>query len=227
MTTEIYLGNPPANIVDWIRNHSQPATRAETRIWWSSDESNYNDYLIEGALDCPALIEKGLMPEGSGTEFEPYWNNSPIKVEIGSAVTSIGDDVFHGSGSRFTSVTIPSTVMSIGNSAFYYCSWLTSVTIHAGVSSIGSSAFFSCTSLASITMPNSVTSIGSEAFLQCSGLIGVTIPDSMTSIGDYAFTDCESLTSVTITANGGNAENVKQMLINAGVSSSITWNMPS
>lgn len=28
-------------------------------------------------------------------------------------------------------------------------------------------------------------------------------------------------------ANGGNANNVKQMLISAGVSSNITWNMPS
>ena len=139
MATEIYLGNPPANIIDWIKAHSQPATRAETRIWWSSDESNYNDYLIEGALDCPALIEKGLMPEGSGTEFEPYWSNSPVKVEIGSDVTDIGEG----------------------------------------------------------------------AFYNCSGLTSVTIPDSVTSIGSDAFYDCSGLTSVTITANGGNAENVK------------------
>ena len=83
-----------------------PTTRAETRVWWSSDDSNYNDYLIEGTLDCPALIEKGLMPEGSGTEFEPYWNNAPVKVEIGSAVTSIGENAFYGC-SRLTSVTIP------------------------------------------------------------------------------------------------------------------------
>jgi len=27
------------------------ATRAVTRIWWSNDESNYNDYLIEGTLN--------------------------------------------------------------------------------------------------------------------------------------------------------------------------------
>lgn len=49
----------------------------------------------------------------------------------------------------------------------------------------------------------------------------------MTSIGDGTFYECSNLTTVTIIANGGNAANVKQMMINAGVSESITWNMPS
>ena len=179
-------------------------TRAETRVWWSSDDSNYNDYLIEGTLDCPALIEKGLMPEGSGTEFEPYWNNAPVKVEIGSAVTSIGENAFYGC-SRLTSVTIPDSVTIIGDHAFAYCSSLTSVTI-----------------------PNSVTNIGYMAFDNCSGLTSVTIPDSVASIGNYAFVGCENLTSVTITANGGNAQNVKEDLITKGVpNSGVTWNIPS
>ena len=181
-----------------------PTTRAETRVWWSSDDSNYNDYLIEGTLDCPALIEKGLMPEGSGTEFEPYWNNAPVKVEIGSAVTSIGENAFYGC-SRLTSVTIPDSVTIIGDHAFAYCSSLTSVTI-----------------------PNSVTNIGYMAFDNCSGLTSVTIPDSVASIGNYAFVGCENLTSVTITANGGNAQNVKEDLITKGVpNSGVTWNIPS
>ena len=47
------------------------------------------------------------------------------------------------------------------------------------------------------------------------------------SIGEYAFSLCEALGRVTITANGGDAANVKQMMINAGVSEGITWNMPS
>ena len=76
-------------------------------------------------------------------------------------------------------------------------------------------------------IPDSVTSIGGMVFTGCSSLTSVTIPDSMTNIGNGAFNFCTSLTSVTITANGGNAENVKQMMINAGVSSSITWNMPN
>ena len=67
MATEIYLGLPPQRVIDWIKSHSKPATRNETRIWWSTDENDYSDYLIEGLMDCPALVEAGLMPEGSGT----------------------------------------------------------------------------------------------------------------------------------------------------------------
>ena len=56
------------------------------------------------------------------------------------------------------------SVTSIGESAFYYCSFLTSVTIPNSVTSIGSSAFSGCSGLTSVTIPNSVTSIGFSAF---------------------------------------------------------------
>ena len=78
-----------------------------------------------------------------------------------------------------------------------------------------------------VEIGTNVTSIGSSAFRGCSGLMTVTIPSSVTSIGDWAFSGCNGLASVTITANGGNAANVKQLLINTGVSESITWNIPS
>ena len=88
MATKIYLGNPPQYMIDWIKAHSKPAVKAETHIKFA--HGNEGDYLIEGAMDCPALIAAGLMPPGSGTSMEPSWLDSPIEVEIGSAVTSIG-----------------------------------------------------------------------------------------------------------------------------------------
>ncbi|MCX6874437.1 MAG: leucine-rich repeat protein [Verrucomicrobia bacterium] len=97
--------------------------------------------------------------------------------------------------------TIPSSVTSIGQGAFYGCRGLTGVTIPNSVTSIGEQAFQSCSSLTSVTIPNSVTSIGDYAFAYCSGLIGVTISDSVTSIGLGVFYECTKLVSVTIPAS--------------------------
>ena len=100
--------------------------------------------------------------------------------------------------SRQTSYSIPNSVTSIGDCAFYQCTSLTSLTIPDSVTSIGDNAFSNCSSLASLTIPDSVTSIGDSAFWNCSNLTSLTIPDSVTSIGDYAFAGCSNLTSLTI-----------------------------
>ena len=94
--------------------------------------------------------------------------------------------------------TLPNSVTSIGDYAFYNCTGLTSVTIGNGVTSIGDYAFYNCIGLASITIPNSVTFIGSFAFRYCTGLASITIPYSVILIGDYAFYGCTRLTSTTI-----------------------------
>ncbi len=82
--------------------------------------------------------------------------------DIWEGVTSIGCCAF--SSEALTSVTIPNSVTSIGNSAFGGCSSLSSITIPEGVTSIGDWAFWGCSSLSSITIPEGVTSIGDYAF---------------------------------------------------------------
>ena len=112
---------------------------------------------------------------------------------IPTSVTSIGSSAFEGCSS-LTSITIPNSVTSISSSAFSGCSSLTSVAIPDSVTSIGSFAFSGCSSLTSITIPNSVTSIDSFAFESCSSLKSILIPSSVTTIGEFAFIKCNSLT---------------------------------
>ena len=95
-----------------------------------------------------------------------------------------------------TTLTIPNSVTSIGEYAFYGCNRLTSVTISNSVTSIGKWAFAGCSGLNSVTIPNSVTSIGGAAFYECSGLTSVTIPNSVTSIGSSVFYNCSKLKTV-------------------------------
>ena len=106
--------------------------------------------------------------------------------------------IYYPAGKSSSSYTIPNSVTSIGDRAFYKCESLTSITIPDSVTSIGNYVFCYCTNLESITIPNSVTFIGNSAFDSCTSLTSVTIPDSVTSIGSGAFSDCESLTEILI-----------------------------
>jgi hypothetical protein len=123
--------------------------------------------------------------------------NYLVSITLPDTLISIGDYAFFGCFS-LTTVTIPSGVTAIGNYVFYGCTGLTTVIISSGVTSIGNYVFRGCTGLTSVTIPSGVTAIGNNVFDGCTGLSSVTIPSSVTTIGNYAFQRCTGLTTVTI-----------------------------
>ena len=84
-------------------------------------------------------------------------------------VSSIGD--FALCQNEILAISIPNTVNSIGQWAFWGCNGLTGIIIPNSVISIGHGAFLSCEELTTITIPKSVNFIGSCAFAECYSLV--------------------------------------------------------
>lgn len=129
----------------------------------------------------------------------------------GEPVIAIADYAFENCD-RFKSVKIPSSVTSIGISAFKGCNGLTKAEISdlavwCGVAFEDEDAnplkyakhlYFNGEEITELNIPDGIERIADYAFYGCAALIGVTIPDSVTGIGSEAFVLCGNLTSIII-----------------------------
>ncbi|MDE7107861.1 MAG: leucine-rich repeat domain-containing protein, partial [Clostridiales bacterium] len=142
--------------------------------------------------------------------------------EGGTAITTINEGAFQGSG--LTSISIPVTVTTFATKAFKDCAALTSVTFerdaegNCALTSIAKLAFAG-TSITEISIPYTVTEIGGEAtttfasrkdpagaFYNCASLASVTFEkdaegvSKLTKIDAYAFTGT-AITSIALPAS--------------------------
>ena len=131
-------------------------------------------------------------------------------IAFTESVKYIGANSFRESG--LVTVTVPGTVKSVGDNAFYDCKSLEAVSVSAQM--IGKFAFSytgvgrtlgspvkqrpDYAKLTSVTLGSGVKEIGSNAFQYCP-ITGITLPESVTKIGKYAFAQTD-LTQITIPA---------------------------
>ncbi len=175
------------------------------------------DYAFEGCSRLTSLvipnsvnrIGRSVFNGCSGIE-SPVFNEARTKLfyypsildgtayAVPDGVTSIEDSAFVDCNSTVRSITLPSSVVSIGQFAFSGCSGLTSVAISNGLIQIGYAAFKECTGLNSVDIPSSVRRIEGYAFDRCSGLTSVKIPNGVASIEEFTFYGCSGLTNVSI-----------------------------
>lgn len=97
-----------------------------------------------------------------------------LTAEDFNGVTKIGNYAFAGSSS-LTTVTIPSTITEIGNSAFYECLNMTNLQLLEGLQRIGQNAFYANNKITSVILPSTLTAIDYHAFWGCNNLVEVTI----------------------------------------------------
>ena len=105
------------------------------------------------------------------------------KIVFNSSVMKIGNNAFYEC-KTLRSMTIPESVTSIGDNAYYYCVALGNVMLSEATLTIGKRAFYRCGNL-SIKLTNKITSIGDEAFMYACGPL--QIPSSVKTIGAFAF----------------------------------------
>lgn len=129
-----------------------------------------------------------------------FFNCKMTSVSIPNTVTSIGEKAFYGC-KGLTSLDIPSSVTYIGENAFEKCTSIQSVSISASLPKILESTFYDCFSINSINIPPSVNYIGKSSFCNCHAMRSVAIPNTVDSIGEYAFYACDALKTVTIPSN--------------------------
>lgn len=107
--------------------------------------------VYEGTEPGFALDEITGLKRGSNSAT--YYNLITIDATGLTSWTSIEDGAFRGENykSNLESITLPDSITSIGQNAFYYCNSLTSITLSDSITNIGYRAFADCTGLAYIT----------------------------------------------------------------------------
>lgn len=114
-------------------------------------------------------------------------------IVLPDGLVEIGNSAFNTS--QLTSITIPSTIKSIGYDTFANCPQLTTANIEANLTEIPSGMFCECRKLTTVNLPENITSIGGWAFTNCPLQCDdgkLIIPSGVRTIGEAAFSTLES-----------------------------------
>lgn len=130
-------------------------------------------------------------------------------LTIPEGVTEIADSAF-GAGiplkkyGMFTgTLTLPSTLKTIGAEAFAYTDFSGELLIPDGVTSIGANAFKECDGFGGLlSLPDNVKTVGESAFYLCKGFTGLKLSASLTKIEERSFAHMYGLKTEVVIPEG-------------------------
>lgn len=169
--------------------------------FWSLTGTTLNITGSGGMNDYPQFVENP----------PPWYGKTYTKINIGSAITRVGDYAFYDNN-KLAQVTGGKGLVDIGNGAFDSTKWQadlptgkviyvgyvaytykgampanTALVLSSKTKGIATSAFYGKTGLTRVTIPMGVTHIGPSAFMNCTALKKVALPKSVISVGKAAF----------------------------------------
>lgn len=183
-----------SNMSDWEDENQQSenidfltaANSDPQKTWVLYKDGTYTSYDISGTI----------------TGYANYDNTKAISntkniesIIFGNKVTSIEECAFM-SCENITSVSIPSSVKSIGHLAFGRSS-ITNLVLPEGLTTLGEGAFTE-SKVKTVSLPKTLTSVGRCSFQNCPELEEVVIHEGVTEIKPYAFCGDHELKAVYI-----------------------------
>ena len=167
-------------------------------------------------------------------EYAFYNLKQVTTVNFEGKIKGVGNYAFAESG--ITSITIPSSVTSVGTGAFSYCSSLTDAVIKNNVTS--NYEFRACTNLENVSFEGSSMTLVTNAFYDCSKISSLHLGSNITTLQQNAFSGCSGVTDLYIArfaetkpmnmfGSGSNSSKMNLTYIYSSANNSAdSWSMP-
>lgn len=138
-----------------------------------------------------------------------YWCAFTGSLTIPEGVAEIADGAF-SSLYQFNrdrmfngTLTLPSTLKTIGAEAFAYTDFSGDLLLPDGVTSIGARAFDECDGFGgTLSLPDSVKTVGESAFYSCEGVTGLKLSAGLTKIEKLSFAFMNGLKTEVVIPEG-------------------------
>ncbi len=172
-------------------------------VYYNGTIEDWCEITFDNLFSTPMSYGKHFYLLNDNDQYEEL-----TKIVISDKVTNIGDYQFYGFD-NVTEVTVSSSVVTIGKSAFESCKSLKKMTLpfigsNNGTGGSGELSYIYGTdngekcALKEVVILEGCTSIRDGAFKNFRSLTSITIPESVTTIGNNAMTSCISLTDIKI-----------------------------